>query len=70
MYQKELKDFPLEVGIISFKNMKAGFMPFGFKKDKEIFTTITADILEDFKTELVFLLNEILNPKIDFEEKI
>ena len=70
MYQKELKDFPLEVGIISFKNMKAGFMPFGFKKDKEIFTTITAHILEDFKTELVFLLNEILNPKIDFEEKI
>ncbi|AEW86631.1 hypothetical protein FCOL_09110 [Flavobacterium columnare ATCC 49512] len=70
MYQKELNEFPLEVGIISFKNMKAGFMPFGFKVEKEIKTQITTEILESFKTELIQLILAILNPEIAFEETV
>jgi len=70
MYQKELNEFPLEVGIISFKNMKAGFMPFGFKVEKEIKTQITTEILESFKTELIQLILAILNSEIAFEETV
>ncbi|OWP84407.1 hypothetical protein BWK59_05480 [Flavobacterium davisii] len=68
MYQQELKELPMEVGIISFKNMKAGFMPFGFKVEKELKTHITSEILENFKTELIQLILEILNPELAFEE--
>ncbi|WP_309597746.1 RecB family exonuclease [Flavobacterium oreochromis] len=70
MYQKEMNDFPMEVGIISFKNMKAGFMPFGFKVDKELTTQITTEILENFKSELIQLILEILNTEIDFIEVV
>ncbi|MGR3790086.1 PD-(D/E)XK nuclease family protein [Flavobacterium sp. TN-1] len=70
MYQKELNEFPLEVGIISFKNMKAGFMPFGLKVEKEVKTQITTEILESFKTELIQLILLILNQEIAFEETI
>lgn len=70
MYEKETKGLEMEAGIISFKNMKAGFMPFGLKKEKEIFTSITSEVIEDFKSEMVFLLNEILNVNIPFEEKV
>lgn len=70
MYEPFCNGLEMEVGIVSFKNMKAGFMPFGFKKDKEIFTTITSEILEDFKIQIADLLLEILNAEIPFEEKI
>jgi len=60
----------MEVGIISFKNMKGGFMPFGFKEGKEVYTTITPEILEEFKTQIIGLLLEILNSEIPFEEKV
>jgi hypothetical protein len=30
---------------------------------------IDAEMLENFKTELISLINEILNPEIAFEEK-
>jgi len=69
MLEEQQKQFPMEAGIISFKNMKAGFMPFGFKEGKEIQATITSEILEAFKTQLVDLIVEILNIEIPFEEK-
>lgn len=70
MYEENCNGLDMEAGIISFKNMKAGFMPFGFKKDKEVFTIITPEILEAFKSETIILLNEILNATIPFEEKV
>jgi PD-(D/E)XK nuclease superfamily len=69
MFEKQANGIEIEAGIISFKNMKAGFLPFGKKIEKDIQTTITPEILESFKTELIFLINEILNSQIPFEEK-
>ena len=60
----------MEAGIISFKNMRSGFLPFGIKEDKTVLTTINSEILEHFKTEIIVLINEILDIEIPFEEKI
>ncbi|MNX42111.1 PD-(D/E)XK nuclease superfamily protein [compost metagenome] len=70
MFESEAKDFPIEVGIISFKNLKSGFLPFGFKEEKELNMTITKDILNSYLEEIVLLLNEIFDINIPFEEKI
>ncbi len=70
MYEEQANGLEMEAGIISFKNMKAGFLPFGIKQDKENFTIITPEILEHFKREIVVLINEILNIEIPFEEKV
>ena len=66
--KSEYKDYPVEAGIISFKNMKAGFMPFGFGKGKNSDSDITTHTIDSFKIELVSLIQEILNPEIPFEE--
>ena len=71
MVQTEFPNTELEVGIISFKNLKAGFMPFQIKEGREVILNEVDDsVLEDFKTELIVLLNEILNVDLPFEEKI
>jgi hypothetical protein len=70
MFESEAKDFPIEAGIISFKNLKSGFLPFGFKEEKELTITITKDILNSYLEEIVLLLNEIFDINIPFEEKI
>lgn len=71
MVQSEFPNTELEVGIISFKNLKAGFMPFQIKEGREVIVNQVDDsILGDFKTELIVLLNEILNVEFPFEEKI
>ncbi|WP_374539788.1 PD-(D/E)XK nuclease family protein [Flavobacterium sp.] len=69
---KPLLNDPIEVGIISFKNMKAGFMPFGFGKGRGVVsqTTITKEILQQFKEELVVLIAEILNNQLSLKEKL
>ena len=64
----DYKEYPVEAGIISFKNMKAGFMPFGFGKGKNTDYEITPNTIDTFKIELVSLIQEILNPEIPFEE--
>lgn len=69
MIENQIIKHPLEVGILSFKNLKAGFMLFGFKTEKVVDNTIDAQILEPFTSELVKLLNEILDQTIAFEEK-
>ncbi len=74
MFQEkdEYKNYEVEAGIVSFKNMKAGFMPFGLGKGRNVVskTIIDEEILNNFKEELVLLVNEILNPEIPFEEKV
>jgi len=70
MFEKEINDKPIEAGIISFKNLKSGFLPFNFKEDKEVFTTIDNEILSNYLEQLVLLLTEILDVTVPFEEKI
>ena len=64
---------PFEAGIISFKNLNAGFLKFS-KKDKpgnyaKKDALITNKTMEDFSFELKKLIIEICNPDIPFTEK-
>ena len=70
MFQNEVKGLPIEAGIISFKNLKAGFLPFNFKTGKEAASIITQEILDDYLEQIVLLLTEILDETIPFVEKI
>jgi hypothetical protein len=70
MFEKETKGLEMEAGIISFKNLNAGFLPFTFKPEKETNTVINADVMEDYLEEIVILLQAIFNQEIPFEEKI
>lgn len=73
MHQKKSLNLPIEAGIISFKNLNAGFLKFakkdkpgnGAKKDYDI----TSETLNLFYNELKTLILEICNPNIDFIEK-
>lgn len=73
MHEMYKGNMETEAGIISFKNMKSGFMNFCFKdgydRNAPMQEIITPDVLEAFKTQLIILINEILNPDIPFEEK-
>ena len=70
MYENEAKGKPIEAGIISFKNLKSGFLPFSFKEGKEENTTIDSAILSDYLEQMVLLLIEILDEGKPFEEKV
>lgn len=70
MYENEANGKPIEAGIISFKNLKSGFLPFCFKEGKEVDTIIGEEILSNYLEQMVLLLNEILDEEIPFEEKI
>jgi hypothetical protein len=70
MYEKEAKGTPIEAGIISFKNLKAGFLPFNFKPGKEDQTIVDDAIMNDYLEQIVVLLTEILDESIPFKEKI
>ncbi|PZD79071.1 PD-(D/E)XK nuclease family protein [Mesonia sp. K7] len=54
-----------QIGVISFKNMKAGFLP--FKEDKNNF--ISKETLLTFDQILSELIAEICNPEVPFIEK-
>jgi ATP-dependent helicase/nuclease subunit B len=63
--------FPAEAGIVSFKNLKSGFLKF---EKKEVGTRnkdsmITEETLDLFQTELKKLIVEICDPEIPFIEK-
>ena len=70
--KKTALKFPVEAGIISFKNLSEGFIKFA-KKEKpgnsKKDTNITQDTLSDFEVELKKLITEICNPNIPFTEK-
>jgi hypothetical protein len=74
MHETYADGMETEVGIISFKNMKSGFLNFSFKdgwdRNAPVQDVVDADMLEAYKTQLVQLINEILNPDIPFEEKL
>lgn len=71
MESKTHSEKPLEAGIISFKNLNAGFIPFTKKESvrgrKE--SLITQETLSNFKVQLENILREIYNPEIPFVEK-
>jgi hypothetical protein len=69
MYENEANGKPIEAGIISFKNLKSGFLPFTFKDGKEEKTIIDSRIVNNYLEQIVLLLNEIMDPSISFEEK-
>ncbi|UGS20953.1 PD-(D/E)XK nuclease family protein [Flavobacterium cyclinae] len=60
----------VSAGIVSFKNMKNGFLPFGLGKGKDADIVISNEILDDFKAELEKLIVEIFNTEIPFKEKV
>ena len=67
------KDEPMEAGIISFKNLRSGFLRFA-KKDKpgahaRKETLIDPVVMDDFTRELKSLILEICDPEIPFIEK-
>ena len=70
MYEEHSKGLEIEAGIISFKNLKNGFLPFTFKVDKQETDIISSEIMENYLEEIVILLSEILNVDMAFEEKI
>ncbi|WP_396144792.1 PD-(D/E)XK nuclease family protein [Flavobacterium sp.] len=70
MYEKDAKGLEIEAGIISFKNLKNGFLPFGFKESKETLEVISPEIMESYIEEIVVLLNAILSSDVAFEEKV
>ena len=70
MFEKDGSGKAIEAGIISFKNLKSGFLPFTFKEDKVETTTINSFILNDYLEQLILLLNEILDETKPFEEKV
>ncbi len=70
MFENEANGKPIEAGIISFKNLKLGFLPFTFKEEKEVTTIINPTIMNNYIEEIVVLLHEILDDQKPFEEKI
>ena len=70
MYEPEANGQEMEAGIVSFKNLKSGFLPFNFKVDKEENIIISDEIMTNYIEEIVVLLNEILNKEVAFEEKV
>jgi hypothetical protein len=70
MYEQEANSKPIEAGIISFKNLKSGFLPFNFKEDKEPQFIINDQTMSSYLEQIVLLLKEILDETIPFEEKV
>lgn len=70
IFEEQIENRQLEVGIISFKNMKNGFLPFTFKEENIGISILNESIADNYIGQLVILLNEILDQTIPFEEKI
>nr|WP_294775206.1 PD-(D/E)XK nuclease family protein [uncultured Flavobacterium sp.] len=69
MYEEQAKGSEIEAGILSFKNLKSGFLPFNFKQDKEVTNVVSAEIMENYLEQIVVLLQEIFDMELPFEEK-
>lgn len=72
MHQQNRITLPIEGGIISFKNMKEGFLKFGKKessKSRSKNQLIAEDTLNAFEIQLKNLILEICNLDVDFIEK-
>ncbi|MFD2551431.1 PD-(D/E)XK nuclease family protein [Bizionia sediminis] len=62
---------PVEAGIISFKNLRSGFLPFGktIPGTRKTDNQITSETLAAYEKELKNLILEICNLEIPFTEK-
>jgi hypothetical protein len=69
MYAAHFKEPHMEAGIISFKNLKEGFMPFLIKADKVSNSLIHQEQLDEYMEQLVLLLVELFDATIPFTEK-
>ncbi|MBU3680592.1 MAG: PD-(D/E)XK nuclease family protein [Flavobacterium sp.] len=69
MYAANFNEPRMEAGIISFKNLKEGFMPFTIKADKVSTCFIHQEQLDEYKEQLVLLLVELFDATIPFTEK-
>ncbi|HMB99465.1 MAG TPA: PD-(D/E)XK nuclease family protein, partial [Flavobacteriaceae bacterium] len=71
MHIKTPLKFPIEAGIISFKNLNNGFLKFAKKEagSRKKESIITQETLDNYFIELKKLILEICNPQIDFIEK-
>ncbi|MDI1256893.1 MAG: PD-(D/E)XK nuclease family protein [Flavobacterium sp.] len=70
IYEEHAKEQSVEAGIISFKNMKSGFLPFNYKEEKEKKTIIDKHVLSEYLEQIVLLLKEILDAEVPFTEKV
>ncbi len=70
MYEKHANGKPIEAGILSFKNLKSGFLPFIFKEDKIENNVIDQSILNNYLDQIALLLHEILDKNVPFDEKL
>jgi hypothetical protein len=70
MYENEANEKPIEAGIISFKNLKSGFLLFNFKEEKEVQQIINDEVMTNYLEQIVVLLKEILDETVPFEEKV
>ena len=73
MYNSSEGIYDLDAGVISFKNMKQGFISFAIKekpRSRKRIPGINPEILELFNQQLHLLIQEICNPEIPFTEKV
>lgn len=70
LYEEQAQGLEMEAGILSFKNLKSGFLPFQFKQEKELIAVVTPEIMQRYLDEIVALLLEIFDEGKSFEEKI
>ncbi len=60
---------PIEAGIISFKNLKSGFLSINFSANyRNPDYQITEERLDDFMSQMKIILQEIYNPSFSFKE--
>ncbi len=73
LLQDSNNSLEVEAGVISFKNLKEGFLKFSLKEKQGAKTLknslISKEILNDFQEQLNLLILEICNPEIPFIEK-
>jgi hypothetical protein len=70
LYQKMNPDQKeLETGIVSFRALKNGFIPAGFKEGKQLTTLLNRNLLTDFETEFKSLLASIFDTTIPFHHQ-
>ncbi len=69
MVNETLEIKKAKAGIISFKNLKCGFLPFILKEGKTSSDIVTQVTLNNFRTEFKTIILEICNMDIPFIEK-
>ena len=72
MQDHQKLNFPIEAGVISFKNLSSGFLKFAKKEkpgSRSKDNLITKDTIYNFQIELKKLIMEICNINFDFTER-